>query len=471
MAADDEQSGAPVPGQQPGLTRGHPRLRRTLIVVGSVAAVLFVLAGAGAYALYTRFQQIDVIQVPGADTETAANEPMSILLLGSDSRSGRNAKARYGLDAGRDGERSDTTILLHISADRTNALAVSIPRDLWVEQPACATDTDGYYAKFNNAFSAGGAACTRELVQQITGVHVNHVVVVDFAGFKDMVDAMGGVEVCLNNPIHDTDALLDLPAGTTVITGERALAFVRARKSVGDGSDIGRIKRQQAFLSAAIRKVTSPSFLLNPAQVYGLLDTATSSLTVSQGLDGVMKMKDLADSVRNISPSDITFVTLPFTYREDGANVELDADQAEPIFAAIREDTPWPPPVTVGPDGKKLTVAPADITVDVVNASGGVVSSQRVTRQLAAAGFEVGTVTTATAAATTEVRSGDAEAARTVAYATNSLAVTATGGSVTVVVGGDWSGVSTDIVVTKHKPSDEPGSGSITKADQVICAN
>lgn len=465
----DEQSSPLPPPEQP---RPHRKLRRTLIIVGTVLGVLLVAAAGGAFALYQKFQQIQIIQLEGLDEPAEGNAPLNILLLGSDSRKGKGM-AKYGQDSGRGGQRSDTTILLHLSADRKSALAVSIPRDLWVEQPECAAQYPGEFAKFNNAFDQGGAQCTLTLVEQISGVNVNHVVVVDFNGFKEMIDAMGGVEICLNNPIHDSDSLLDLPAGTTVVNGDRALAFVRARKSVGDGSDIGRIKRQQAFLSAAVRKVTEPSFLLNPGRVYGMVDTATRSLTVSQGLDGLLPMKNLVDSVRGMKPSEVTFVTMPFTYRDDMANVDPDTKAAQPIWDAITNDTPWPPPATVAADGKKLTVALDDVWLDVVNGSRGAISDRKLTTQLEDAGFHVNSVSSGSGRDATTVKHaiGLADSARTAATATSAQTTQDDNlAGVKLLVGEDWTGVKGDLVIGKPK-SNTDDTGTPTKADEVICAN
>lgn len=460
----------PEPAQPPDQPKRRHRLRNTLIIVGVVLALLVGAGVATAVVLFRKLDQITIIDIPGAEAP-AEHEPVNILLLGSDSRAGKGNK-RYGLDAGRGGKRSDTTILLHISADRSRALAVSIPRDLWVAQPKCAAPAGTYYDKFNNAFDAGGAACTRDLVQQISGVNINHVVIVDFAGFKELIDAMDGVEVCLNSPIHDQDSELDLPAGTSVVSGEQALGFVRARKTVGDGSDIGRIKRQQVFLSAAIRKVTAPSFLLNPARTYELMDVATRSLTVSQGLDGLLPMKQLADSVRSIKPEDITFVTMPFVYRDDMANVDPDTAAALPIWDAMKNDTPWPPPVTVAADGKKLTVAPKDIWVTVVNRSGGRVADRMIARQLEAAHFNVNGITQNRARGITEVQSAPDfdDSARTLAYATGAQSVSGDSEGVTLVVGKDWRGVKSDMMIAKPKSQADP-TQEPTRANQVVCAN
>lgn len=464
----------PPPGNPGPPTRTKKRRwPKILLTVGVTLAVLAALAGVGAFVLMQKVGQITVIGVPGTEAAPVDNEPVNILLMGSDDRTGKGNKG-YGLDSGRTTPRSDTTILLHISADRSRALALSIPRDLWVEQPNCTgKDWAGSYAKFNNAFEQGGAACTSELVEEVTGLPVNHVVVVDFNGFKQMVDAMGGVEVCLERPVDDVDAKLKLPAGTSVVDGEQALAFVRARKTLGDGSDIGRIQRQQAFLSAAIRKATDSQLLLNPARVYEMIDVATRSLTVSSGLDGLGPMRTMAESVRAVKPSNITFVTLPFTYRSDLANVDLDAAAAKPILDAMRNDTPYPPPPTVDQDGKKLTVPPEDISVRVVDSSGGQVSMNAVQSELTDAGFQVSEVTSGPRIPTTKVvhPRNQAEAARTLAYATESVSVADNQmWTVTLEVGKDWSGVKDDIVVAKPKTNGNT-TANPTSADRVVCAS
>lgn len=473
MSGDPAAPTLPPPGA-PGVPERPQRKRRwpkVLLIIGIVLAVLAIAAGAGAYVLYQKMGQITVIPVPGAEAAPVDDEPVNILLMGTDDRTGKGNRG-YGLDAGRSTKRSDTTILLHISADRTRALAVSIPRDLWVKQPDCTGEWAGQYAKFNNAFEAGGAACTHKLVQEVTGIDVKHVVVVDFNGFKNMVDAMGGVEVCLERPVDDWEAKLHLPAGKTVVNGEQALGFVRARKSLGDGSDIGRIQRQQSFLSAAIRKVTDTQLLLNPARVYRMIDTATSSLSVSSGLDSVSAMKSMADSVRAVKPDDVTFVTLPFTYRSDLANVDLDPAAAKPILDAIRNDTPYPPEVTKDAQGDKLTVAPKDITVHVVNSSGGAVPTRDVVRQLRAAGFDIGDTGRGAVESTTHVMhpAGLSDSARTLAYATDATSLSdSSAGGVTLVVGENWTGVKDSIVVAKPKDTGND-TAAPTRADKVICA-
>lgn len=270
-----------------------------------------------------------------------ATEAENILLIGSDDRSGANAE--YGSAGGT--QRSDTTILLHLSEDRSSATAVSIPRDLMAEIPACRQEDGGetraQFAQFNWAFQFGGPACTIRTVENMTGIRIDHHLIVDFTGFKKMVDAVGGVEVCLPEPVQDRDAKLDLPAGRQTIRGEDALAYVRARHSFGDGSDTGRIGRQQQFLASLVGKVKSSGVLLNPAKLYPLLDAATSSLTADAGLDSLSELYGLARSLQKTPSDGIGFLTVPrrpYTY--DPNRDELVQPAADELFAALRDDRP-----------------------------------------------------------------------------------------------------------------------------------
>jgi LCP family protein required for cell wall assembly len=273
---------------------------------------------------------------PAPVVEKATN----ILLIGSDSRSGANAK--YGHSGG---ERSDTTILLHLAADRKSATAVSIPRDLMVDIPACdkpgGGETRAQHAQFNWAFEFGGAACTIRTVENLTGIRIDHHLIVDFTGFKKMVDAVGGVDVCLPHAVQDHDAKLNLPAGRQTLRGEDALAYVRARHAFGDGSDTERIGRQQQFLGSLVKKIKSNGVLLNPAKLYPVLDAATSSLTADPGLDSLGKLYALARSLQRIPTEDVRFVTAPREpYVLDPNRDQLVQPAANELFAALREDRP-----------------------------------------------------------------------------------------------------------------------------------
>ncbi|MFC9033614.1 LCP family protein [Streptomyces arboris] len=269
-------------------------------------------------------------------------DAQNILLIGSDSRSGDNSE--YGRDDG-GSQRSDTTILLHLAADRKSATAVSLPRDLMVEIPSCRTgddkETRERFAQFNSAFELGGTACTIRTVERLTGIRIDHHMVVDFNGFKDMVDAVDGVKICLDEPIDDKDARLELPAGPQTLNGEEALGYVRARKTLGDGSDTERMERQQRFLGALVNKMQSNGVLLNPTRLYPVLDAATKSLTTDPGLDSLRDLYDLVRSMRDVPTDQVQFLTVPRQpYRENRNRDELVEPDASELFKQLREDKP-----------------------------------------------------------------------------------------------------------------------------------
>jgi LCP family protein required for cell wall assembly len=298
------------------------------------------------------------------DRPTAlVKDALNILLIGSDSRAGAENR-RYGRDPGT--ERSDTVILLHLSAGRRSATAVSIPRDLMVDVPDCRRP-DGsrsapMFTQFNAAFEVGGSACTIRTVEKLTDIRVDHHVVVDFEGFKDMVDAVDGVEVCLSRPIDDKDAHLHLPAGRVTLDGEQALGYVRARKSLGDGSDTGRIERQQRFLGALVNKVRSNEILLNPVKLYPVLDAATSSLTTDPELASLRGLYELVRGLRDIPTEGVQFLTVPReSYAGDVNRDQLAQPAAGKLFERLRKDEA----LRVSTDGErkateKETAAPAD---------------------------------------------------------------------------------------------------------------
>ncbi|MBO7937158.1 MULTISPECIES: LCP family protein [Streptomyces] len=332
-----------------GLAR---RRRRRWVRYGAgVAAVLVVGAGVAGWALYAKLDgNITADEAAAAELERYAGErptslvkdAQNILLIGSDSRAGED-NAKYGRDSGT--ERSDTVILLHLAAGRHSATAVSIPRDLMVDVPAClkpdGTRTEPMFAMFNYAFETGGSACTIRTVEQLTGVRIDHHMVVDFSGFKEMVDAVDGVQVCLTAPVVDKAAKLRLPAGRVTLDGEQALAYVRARKSLGNGSDTDRMDRQQRFLGALVNKVQSNDVLLNPAKLYPVLDAATSSLTTDPDLASLRGLYDLVRGLRDIPTEAVQFLTVPReSYVYNVNRDQLVEPEAEKLFERLRTDAP-----------------------------------------------------------------------------------------------------------------------------------
>ncbi|WP_405530977.1 LCP family protein [Streptomyces avidinii] len=347
--------------------RGRGRRRRMLRRIG-LGMVLLVLAGtATGWWLYNKLDG-NITEDTSAAAELRRYErerpahlatgAQNILLIGSDSRSGRN-NAGYGRDKGT--QRSDTTILLHLPQDRRSATAVSIPRDLMTDIPIC-TQVDGsrtgeQFAQFNWAFQWGGAACTIRTVEKLTGIRIDHHMVIDFGGFKRMVDAIGGVEVCLKEPVNDAEAKLRLAAGRQTLQGEQALGFVRARHSLGNGSDTERMDRQQQFLGSLVKKVQSNGVLLNPARLYPLLDAATSSVTTDPDLASLRGLYELVRGMRDIPTEQVKFLTVPRKpYAPNPNRDELVEPAAEQLFQQLRMDKP----VTVTPPKPEPTPAPAE---------------------------------------------------------------------------------------------------------------
>ncbi len=284
----------------------------------------------------------------------------NVLLIGSDTRAGEGNE-EYGQDQGT--QRSDTAILLHLSARRHGVTAVSVPRDLMVRIPDCRTGggqrAEARLAPFNTAFQIGGTACTVRTLEKLTGIRVDHHMVIDFQGFKDMVDAVGGVRVCVRRPIDDPDAHLKLAAGPQTLDGEQALGYVRARKSLGGGSDTERMNRQQEFLGALVTKVQSNGVLLNPTRLYPVLDAATKSLTTDPGLDSLKDLYDLARRLRSVPTEKVQFLTVPRKpHHADPNRDELVQPAADRLFRRLRADAP----VLVVPDGERngATTPPPD---------------------------------------------------------------------------------------------------------------
>jgi LCP family protein required for cell wall assembly len=420
----------------------HPWIRRGLFALAALVTVSLVLGIAAYVKLNGNIQRLDISDAlgnrpePQATTDELTNlAPVNIMVMGSDSREGTNlgeGQTEYGME----GARSDTNLVVHLSADRKSAIVVSIPRDSMTRAPRdCKnkndTVTDGVMRQWNQNFTLGGPACTIRTFEGLTGIYIDHFVVIDFRGFQRMVDALGGVTVCTPEPINDKDSHLVLPAGRTKVNGKQALGYVRVRKTVGDGSDLSRIDRQQAFLSSVIQEATRSSLLLRPDRLFRFLNAATQSMTTDTGLN-VGEMRDIAQSVRSIGTDQIRFVKMPTeAYAPDPNRVQWTSG-AETIWKAIREDKPLPG--TKVPKGTTststpsttattppLTVTPDDIQVRVSNDSGISGLGRQTANELQVQGFQIASVVNGTGAASQGVvvrhGPGQEEAARTVAAA------------------------------------------------------
>ena len=463
--------------------------RRWPTVVAAIASalVLVVTIAGGAYsALFSQLQgnvaSVDVSDQIGVDvgepipvTDEAGNyTPVNVLLMGSDTREGKGNRG-FGSAAEFGGQRSDTTILLHIAADRKSAIALSIPRDTWIKQPVCKKDgqtVGGDYGRFNEVIQIGGPGCTLKAVREMTGVDVRNFMLVDFGGFKRIVNALGGVEVCLTEAVNDPQSGLKLPAGKSLVDGDQALAFVRARKSLGDGSDIQRIRRQQAFISSLIQKITSNQVLLNPVSLYDLLNSGTESLTADKQFADLNTLRDLALSAKDMQPSDISFVTLPWQVRSDGATVEMVASKADPIFEAMRNDAPWPP--KKDPNQPLLKTPPSSIRVNVLNGSGVTGQARIVADALKAEGYVVESVGNADAdtyeTSIVQYHKNWDQSAKTLTYAVEGAVSEQdrkAKGTLTLIVGKNY----TQILPVKISKAATDYTTNLNTADESYCAS
>jgi len=266
--------------------------------------------------------------------------PLNILVMGSDSRSGKGDNIDH---KGNIGARSDTTILFHLSANRKFAYGISIPRDTLVNRPACYTKSGTKIPAekqqmWNAAFAVGGPACTIEQFEQLSGIRVDNYIVVDFNGFKTMVDALDGVQVCIPQEIDDPAHHIKLMPGTREIKGAQALSYVRVRYTVGNGMDTGRIKRQQAFMSAMINKADSAGMLARPDRLVGFINALTGSLQTD--FKNVGQMASIAEAARGVGMSDIKFVTTPWELAPSDPNRLQWLPSVHKLFKLARDDKP-----------------------------------------------------------------------------------------------------------------------------------
>ncbi|WP_053675659.1 LCP family protein [Streptomyces sp. NRRL B-1140] len=317
---------------------------------GTMAFVLVAGAGAGYFYIEHLNDNIASVSDDGASTGGfSKDKAINILLIGTDKRTGKG-NANYG-DAGSVGH-ADTTILLHVSKDRSNATALSIPRDLITDVPDCpTTQADGtqkiipgtQQVRFNTSLGQDGRtpSCTARTVTELTGVKPDNFMVADFNAVKTLTSAVGGVEVCVGKDLDDPDSHLKLSKGMHTIEGEQALAFVRTRHAVGFGGDLSRIGLQQQFLSALMRKLKSNDTLTSPSKMLDLAEAGTKALTVDSQLDSIGKLKDLGLELGKLNTKNLTFTTVPVIdnpTEKVKATVVLNESTAPQVFDMIRND-------------------------------------------------------------------------------------------------------------------------------------
>ncbi|MGW8884068.1 LCP family protein [Streptomyces sp. NPDC055749] len=343
--------------KSPGRSPRRTALRVSAWVLG--AAVL--LGGVGSGYLYFKLDgnlaSVDIDAKLGADRpDDVDNGSQDILVLGSDSRSGANDQ--YGADEG--AARSDTAMVVHVDKGHTSASVVSIPRDTIIERPACTGDVSGEpvaaddRAMFNTAYEVGGPACAVKTVESMSGIRMDHYVEVDFTGFKKLIDELGGVEITTEEAIDDPKSHLNLKPGTHRLDGEESLGLVRTRKSVGDGSDLGRIQLQQAFVKALMEQAKSVGVFSSPKKLLGLADAATKAVTTDSGLGSVKELSSFANGLKGLGTKNVQMVTMPVQYDPADPNRVVPMKKsAGQVWSALKHDRAIPASATEKSAGDK----------------------------------------------------------------------------------------------------------------------
>ncbi|MEV6029249.1 LCP family protein [Streptomyces sp. NPDC052036] len=458
------------------------RGRRPLKIAGACLALLMLgTAGVGWWFYQHLNDNIHSVSLDGkGGTEKAdafGRTPINILVMGSDGRtSAEDCKlgggcSQTGVQTG--SGNADVEMVMHISADRSNATVMSIPRDTMTQIPACkdsanGQSTAGYYGQINSALQYG-PACQVATIHQLTGIPIDHFVKLDFSGVVKMSDAVGGVSVCVSDNVYDTYSHLKLTKGAHTLKGVAALEFVRSRHGFGDGSDLGRTVSQHIFLSAMMRKFKSAGTLTDPTAVYSLADAATKALTVDDGLGSVSKLIGLASDVNKVPTKRMTFTTMQTSPDPTDSDRVVVGEGARSLFATIANDQS----LTTGLGNNSATAtAKANATASAVPASEVAVTVENGTTITGRASAVAGALTDkGFSSATTTANAASQAATTTLTYGTGQKAEAqtaakalglpashlqqGTGTGLTLVIGRDWpSGTSYPDGTSSPAPAD-----------------
>lgn len=383
-----------------GASAGHPVLKGIAALLSLVLVAGVVFGVVQVLRLQGNFDTQPLNLGAGENTEKvdANTDPMQILVLGTDNREGQ------------DSNNSDVMMLMNLSADRSNVTVVSFPRDLLVPLPQCEDPQSGnvYDAmdlgQLNSALGNGGPGCTVAAINELTGLTIDHFMMADFDAVEELSNTLGGVEVCVNQPVDDPLSGLNIPAGVSSVQGEQALAFLRTRHGFGNGGDEGRIRAQQSFLASMVRKVKDEGTLNNLPKLYSIAETVTKNLTVDEGLAKIPDLVSLATRLKDVDLSKVAFVTVPVTpYEYDPNRLVLDEAAAQPLFDALVADRgitaePETAPTATEtatdpaapapePETETAPVDPAAVPVTLLNASGASDRDADVARFLLSKGF------------------------------------------------------------------------------------
>ncbi len=440
----------------------HKGLKITAIVLGFVVVV----GGGGIVWAYNKLSNNIHSDDLFSGTGDAGHEkadafgrtPINILMIGSDARDNKADCKLGGACVVGGGARADVEMVVHVSADRSNATVMSIPRDLETSLPGC-TDNDNHTSTGprNNMINSAlnwGPGCSVAAIHQLTGIPIDHFMMVDFSGVVNMADAVGGVGVCVSDNIYDPYSHLKLTKGQHTLTGVSALEFLRTRHGFGDGTDTGRTLAQHTYLSNLIGKLKSAGTLTSPSDMWSLANAATKSLTVDTGLNSIGKMISLADDINKVPTNRMTFTTMQTaddTAPGLGGRLVI-APGARTLFQTIANDQS----LTTA-SGKKSSAASAtstaiptgDIAVQVQNGTGIAGRAGTVAQALIAKGFSQQTTgTNGDPASTTTLTYPAADQAKAKAVASalglpSSALKAGRGSGLALLIGADWPSGST----------------------------
>ena len=462
-----------------------PVIRRRLRVAAAITSLGVLVTSCIGYAAVARYSgQVSLVDAGTAGGALSDGQPLTMLVVASDDRAGLSRKEKNTLHLGHQdyGTHTDTMMLVHLSGDGQHITAVSLPRDTLASIPDWTDSTGKHHAstqaKLNAAYSLGGPKLMVRTVEKATGVTIDHYAEINFAGFLRMVDALGGVEVCLAKPTKDKNSGLNLPAGRQTVSGAQALAYVRARY-IDPSADIGRMKRQQKFIGAMAKKALAGSTLTNPVKLDAFLSALASSVKTDDGL-GTSQMVDLVDRFKGISPSSITMMTIPIAgdHRVPGLGDVLTWDQAraKTIFSAMSADKPVGGQPSATPSAQ-VTVAPSSISLHVLNGTTKVGLAGMAATALTNAGFVMAAPpgNASTTIGTNTVIKYDprfSESIKTVTAAipgATAVPVEGFGRTFEITVGSGFHGVAPVHVAAAPKPTGAPAPAHTRTAADDLC--
>ncbi|GCB91554.1 LytR family transcriptional regulator [Streptomyces noursei] len=477
-----------VPGRRPRRSRRRLRRRpqraRWGVRISAAATALLLSASGVGHAMVTGVEtgisRVDAFQ--GISDRPGGGAGLTFLVVGTDGRDKLTDEEKQKYHLGGDPcHCTDTLMLVHLSADRSRASVVSLPRDSYAEVPEH-QDADGrrhprHALKLNAAYAEGGPNLTVRTVEHMTEVHIDHYLEVDFTSFMRTVDAVGGVEVCTVRPLRDRFSGLDLPAGTSRLNGGRALQYVRSRH-VDASADLGRMQRQQRFLAALLDRITSSGVLMNPVRFKEVADAMLRSVRADDGF-GAGDLADLAQAMRGFGPASSEFASVPLRGEAEnvpglGSTVRWDPVRAPQLFRALREDRPFAArPDPKAPAAPVVDVPPEHVRVQVENGTGRPGQAAQVTRQLHAIGFATEVAGDSTHGTATEtVLSYDPHwdrSARSLAAALPGARLRPTAGQGPVMRLTVGTGFRAVRPVRAEEPTPAPGSLAAITGDQAVC--